>query len=240
MKHLRPVFSAAQALRYAFLSPFQPQTCRPINKCLSPHGSRRSYAFYRPALDFTRTARIDPSLQIPTTPSPKAPQNEAIQYKSVQLAHDDGTVSVMIPIRQVLRSFDRTEFALVELLPPSKSHGPICKIMNRRALRELEYARSRPAKPKTAKRVELNWTIDPNDLEVRMNQVRSFIEKGKKVELVLAPKLRKRKATLEEAQKTLDLVKKNIEDMGAVQSKPMTGTMLAQVQFKLEGKKKAG
>ncbi|EER24859.1 translation initiation factor IF-3, putative [Coccidioides posadasii C735 delta SOWgp] len=218
MTHTRPVFSAAQALRSAFLPRIQTHARRPVTGSLNVHKLKRlNHSERQP-------------LQHP-------PRDEAIRHQRVHIVEEDGSIGPAIPLRQVLGRFDRTEYSLVELISPSENYGSICKIMSKRTLREQEYARSRTSKPKPAKQIELNWAIDPNDLENRLNQMESFIAKGKKVELILTSKARKRKATEPEAQKTLAAVKEKIQEIGAIQSKKMQGRLLGHVQFFLEGKK---
>ncbi|KMP08586.1 hypothetical protein DIZ76_016400 [Coccidioides immitis] len=239
MTHTPPVFSAAQALRSAFLPRIQTHARRPVTGSLNVYKLKRLNHSERQPLQHRFGARAQqiPWPKIPTTPSLKAPRDEAIRHQRVHIVEEDGSIGPAIPLRQVLGRFDRTEYSLVELISPSENYGSICKIMSKRTLREQEYARSRTSKPKPAKQIELNWAIDPNDLENRLNQMESFIAKGKKVELILTSKARKRKATEPEAQKTLAAVKEKIQEIGAIQSKKMQGRLLGHVQFFLEGKK---
>ncbi|WEW61673.1 hypothetical protein PRK78_007165 [Emydomyces testavorans] len=238
MTHARPVFSAAQALRFTFLPPNQAYPRRPVPRGLNIYKSKRFNFSFRPPFDSSRSTpsqEVEPP-KIPTTPSPWARRDDAIRHPRVRVVNEDGSLSSPMPLRQVLRTFDPIESSLVELIPASDSYGPICRVMSKKTLRELEYARSRPAKPKKAKLIELNWAIDPNDLEIRLKQMESFLAKGKKVELILTSKPRKRRATQPEAERVLALVKERIQKIGAVQSKPMQGEILGHAQFFLESK----
>ncbi|KAI1961157.1 hypothetical protein LOZ58_003645 [Ophidiomyces ophidiicola] len=239
MAQRRPVFSAALALRSAFLPKIPFHAGRQVINTIRAYGLRSDHISYRP-LDRnfpTSTVAISESLDIPQNPPKNAPQNEAIRYPRVHLVNDDGSLSSLIPTRQIFRTFNRIESVLVLLMPPSEEYGAICKVVSKRFLREQEYQMSRQAvKAKVGKQIELNWAIEPNDLDMRLKQAESFLSKGKPVELVLLKKARKKRATVDQATALVDTIQKWILEKGAVQTKPPEGEVLGFYYFKLEPK----
>ena len=82
--------------------------------------------------------------------------------------------------------------------------------------------------------IELNWAIDENDLQLKMRQMEGFLEKGRKVEIVLANKKRQRRATAEEAQETLRKVRDKIADVGATDKDKIEGRIGGQATLVAE------
>ena len=80
------------------------------------------------------------------------------------------------------------------------------------------------AKERSVKTLELNWAIDGNDLAHRLEKVKTFLEEGRRVEVVLAAKKRGRKASKEECADVLAKIKTVAEGVkGAKEAKPMEG-----------------
>ena len=107
-------------------------------------------------------------------------------------------------------------------------------------MREVEKAKQKAARmsggPST-KTIELNWAIDGNDLNHRLNRIREFLEKGLKVEVIMAPKKKGRKATEEEGQRLIERIKGVMGEVeGARENKPMIGKVLLQATIFMEGK----
>jgi translation initiation factor IF-3 len=97
-------------------------------------------------------------------------------------------------------------------------------------------AKPLPKKPKI-KTIELNWAIDANDLGHRLAKMKEFLEKGSKVEVILAPKRRGRKATPEESRAVVDRIMAAVGEVdGAKEAKMMAGNLGAQCTIFLEGK----
>lgn len=122
--------------------------------------------------------------------------------------------------------------------PTDPESYPICKILDRKAQREAHRAKPKSKSPAlTVKTLELNWAIDGNDLGHRLNKMKEFLEKGNKVEVILAGKRKGRKASLEEAENVLGRIRETIAGVeGARESKAVEGIVLAQVKLFAEGK----
>lgn len=253
MRNLRCAFSAAAALRRVFILPaerpllsqFRPQLrSSPLTKsATSTFFQHRSY-------------------------SSALPHDEQIikqNYLHVHLVDETGKLSPPQLVSDILATLDRRTQSLITVaIPPprlrsrweqppeaapSSEEGPgrtapeipICKIINKEAVQKAAKAlKKKPSSPsQTVKTLELNWAIDPHDLQHRLKRLREFLEKGYRVDVVLIGKRKKRKASPEEAAETLRRVREAGEDVeGAKEWKAMEGKVGGAVTVYLEGKAK--
>ena len=170
------------------------------------------------------------------------PRDETIQSMFVQLVDEDGKLMPPDMRSRVLASIDRSKDVLVQVAS-QEGQPAICKVMDKSKLRESERAKSKAKSTRNAnhvlKQLELNWAIDANDLGHRLDRMQFLLEKGNRVDVVLAAKRRGRKATTEEAEGVLSKIRARIEATeGAKEIKPMEGRMLATATLFFEGKKK--
>jgi translation initiation factor IF-3 len=129
----------------------------------------------------------------------------------------------------------------VQVSAGAPGEPPICKIVDKKVLREQEQVARKPVKSKapsaTIKQLELNWAIDPNDLNHRLNKMVEFLRKGWRVEVLLAPKKRGRRASPEEAEELLDKIREKAREVpGAKEIKALEGKIGATVSLNFEGK----
>ncbi|KKA19281.1 Translation initiation factor IF3, partial [Rasamsonia emersonii CBS 393.64] len=117
-------------------------------------------------------------------------QNEAIQAETIQIVNENGGLDPPVRTADVLSSLQRSEYTLVQVAPGGDGRPPVCKILSKKMMREQEKAKAKAAHAaKTStKQIELNWAIDQHDLAHRLKQLASFIEKGRRVELILTRK----------------------------------------------------
>lgn len=116
---------------------------------------------------------------------------------------------------------------------------PVCKIVEKKAFREAEKAKAKAPKSPTSKvkMIELNWAIDGNDLGHRLDKMRQFLAKGWRIEVVLAPRRKGKKASLEECDAILERIKGVTQEVeGSKMWKDMEGKVGAQVTMYFEGK----
>ncbi|MCJ1363538.1 hypothetical protein MMC16_002645 [Acarospora aff. strigata] len=164
-----------------------------------------------------------------------------IQAREVRVVDENNTLKPPAPLLEVLKSFDRKLYTLVQVSPTEEGKIPVCKIFEKKALREAERAKAKAKKdPATlVKQLELNWAISPNDLGHRLNKMVEFLEQGKRVEVILAGKRKGRKATEEEAVNVLKSVRARVtKTEGAREWKDMEGKVSEQVTLFFEGKLK--
>jgi len=125
---------------------------------------------------------------------------------------------------------------------------PVCRIYNREALKQKEeeltaQARERLAaeKGRKLKIVEMSWSSDRKDSDVKIKRLREFLDKGQRVEMVLFPKKVKRgqkppSTTMEEK---IELVKKIEEAVatvkGAREARKRDGSVGQTMTFYFEG-----
>ncbi|KAL1969311.1 hypothetical protein VTN77DRAFT_9503 [Rasamsonia byssochlamydoides] len=219
MKHLHGLVSTAQALRHAFLHTPQIQRLS-FQRCQFIQRELRSrfihYSGHRTAAQTAAsTAQAKTGII----------QNEAIESEIIQLVNENGSLDTPVRTNDVLRSLQRNEYTLVQVAPGTDDRPPVCKILSKKMLREHERAKAKAAHAaKTStKQLELNWAIDQHDLSHRLKQLVSFLDKGRKVEIILTRKKGKRAPTADEVNHLMDSVMDTIEEANAVQVKPMEG-----------------
>ena len=151
----------------------------------------------------------------------------------------DGKLSEPRNTQDILETLDRNTQSLIVVVPGEPGVPPICKIVDKKALREADKARGKTKKTPatTVKRLELNWAVDGHDLGHRLKKMTEFLSKGYKVEVVMAAKRRGRKATQEEAMGLVDRLKETVREVnGAREMKPLEGKLLGDATYFAEGK----
>ncbi|EAU39061.1 hypothetical protein ATEG_00415 [Aspergillus terreus NIH2624] len=217
MKHIRGLLSTTQALRYTFLSPavsssparcfqYTPTPLLTQSRLLS---TRRRLAPGNAQL----LARL------------KQVKDEEIRSEYVRIVNEGGGLDPPIKLRDALNGIDRSENFLLQVSPGSRDQPPVCKVVSRVAIKEQEKAKAKATHAaKTAvKQIELNWAIDAHDLAHRLKQLTTFLEKGRKVEVVLTRKKGKRAPTVEEVKNVMDSVMQTTREADAIQVRPMEG-----------------
>lgn len=214
MPHTRGLVSIAQALRQTFIAPLnasragivQPRLFRPLQT-----GLQLRY--------FQHSRRL-------AIPGPnKAPINEAIDSLYVQLVNAENSLDPPVRLSKVLDSFDHREYFLVQVSPGATHQPPICKLLNKKETQDKEKAKAKAIKASRVqtKQLELNWAIDAHDLEHRLKQLSNFLNKGRRVEVILTRKKGKRAATVEEIKHVMQSVLDTTRELGGTQVKAMEG-----------------
>ncbi|KAI1262104.1 hypothetical protein F5Y18DRAFT_160238 [Xylariaceae sp. FL1019] len=173
-------------------------------------------------------------------------KNAAIPYPYVRIRdEEDGTLSEPQLTTLVLTRLKKG-YSLVMITAPRpedpKSHPePICKIFNVAAEKAKIAEAHAEAKrlEKGTKTLELNWAIAPGDLGHKMKRMKEFLDKGYKVEIMLARKKGTRKATREEVQGLVETVRETAESVtGTTEVKQAEGTAGVQLKMIWQGPKK--
>ncbi|EKG20495.1 Translation initiation factor 3 [Macrophomina phaseolina MS6] len=241
MAHARYIASTAQALYRVFIQP----------------------SISTSALRATTTSSLRPTL--PVTPSfirlppqrwtavkyrpaarPESPYDEKICSELINLVDSEGVFHPGVPLISTLQTFDRASHHLVQVdvSPEDSEHPyPICKVVDKATLREQERQMAKTKTKKSAeeltKRIELNWAISANDLNHWLKRLKEFLEEGRRVEVIVGPRRRGRKATTEEARAVLDRVKEAVEEVkGAKERIPAQGQFGGIMIFHYEGLEK--
>ena len=169
------------------------------------------------------------------------PLNHKITAPQVIVKTADGKLSEPQWLDQLLRSIDRSSQYVLQINKPEDDQIPIVQTISRLELikrinhqEDQQRNQKRTEKEKRPKQLELNWAISANDLQLKMKQMQEFLSKGKKVEILLANKRRQRKASEEEAQALLKIVRGRIDEAGAAETVPMEGVLLRQAVLKVK------
>jgi translation initiation factor IF-3 len=130
--------------------------------------------------------------------------NQAIQAKEVRILDDEGGMIGVFSIQEALRLAEEKELDLIEINP--KANPPVVKLMDYYKFK-YQLAKTEAAKPKKKdeiKTLRVSVRVSINDLQVRANKLKEFLEKGFRVKMQVQMKGRE-KAHPEVAQETMKL-----------------------------------
>ncbi|GLI73918.1 hypothetical protein PoHVEF18_002150 [Penicillium ochrochloron] len=222
MNHMRGLMSTSQALRQTFVAPLR----SPRISFVQPQSIRNGL--------HPRYFHESSQLALPVVRTPNAPtqiKDEAIGTRLVQLVDEEQNLMPPRRLVEVLDSFDRSKFFLLQVSPAEADRPPVCKILNKMEAKQHEKAKMKNAKvgKVQTKQIELNWAIDAHDLAHRLKQLTNFLEKGRKVEVIMKRKKAKRSPTVEEIKQVIQSVLDTTREAGGTQVKAMEGEPGKQV-----------
>ncbi|KAJ5917603.1 hypothetical protein N7466_011157 [Penicillium verhagenii] len=215
MNHTRGLMSTAQALRQTFLTPLKSSRFGLLQQSSLQNGRQLRFFQNSPSL----------ALKVARAPVKGPIKDEEIRARTVQVVNSEGDLEPPEFLSDVLTTFDRTKYFLIQVSPGAFKKPPVCKVMNKLEYRNAEKAKEKAAKAakQTFKQIELNWAIDAHDLEHRLKQLATFLEKGRKVEIVLTRKKHKRPPTVDEIKHVMQTVLDTTREAGGTQVKAMEG-----------------
>ncbi|KAM5444072.1 hypothetical protein MferCBS31731_000589 [Microsporum ferrugineum] len=244
MTCLRPLFSAAQALRCTFIASIESPATQATKQL---HGlPTRQLRYYQSTsvLRFSQRPHYPPPAAATAAPSPSRSspaKDENIPSGIVVVVQENGQLGEPMPLKSALTMFDRSQNYLIQVRAESEGQPAICKIVNKTDYDKSVKERSRASKTKPTtnqiKQIELNWAIDPHDLQHRLSQLETFLGKGKRVSLILTKKRRKRRATPDEAQRLLAAIEDKLFEIGVTEVKPRRGKIMEHMEYVLDKKK---
>ncbi len=180
-------------------------------------------------------------------PQAEKPRNYEIEVPWIQVRLDDNSLSPPARTADVLRNIDIDRVSLV-LVANARSgpdqpgpEYPICLIVDRqaeRARRAEKEALRKSARKVVIKGIELNWAIGPNDLSMKMKQLRQFLQKGYTVQVTMKPIKRrnKKQASMDEAHAVLKAVMENLARVhGAKETAAREGSVGDTLTLVLQG-----
>ena len=113
--------------------------------------------------------------------------NGEIQANEVRLIGEEGEQLGVVDVREALRLAAEAETDLVEIAP--NAAPPVCKIMDYGKFRFQEQKKAHEAKMKQkvvdVKEVKFRPQTDENDYQVKMRNIKRFLEDGDKVKVTL-------------------------------------------------------
>ncbi|MCA1796007.1 MAG: translation initiation factor IF-3 [Desulfuromonadaceae bacterium] len=157
--------------------------------------------------------------------------NRDIRASEVRVVDPDGEQLGIMPIDQALAAAAENGLDLVEVSPQAKP--PVCRIMDYGKFKYQQQKRAAEAKKKTArveiKEVKLRPKTETHDFDVKVKNVRRFIESGNKVKVTIM--FRGREVTHPQfGRDLLQRVSEEVSDIGTVESFPsMRGRFMHMV-----------
>ncbi|WP_456455172.1 translation initiation factor IF-3 [Thermovibrio sp.] len=113
--------------------------------------------------------------------------NERIRAREVLVIDEDGTKLGVMPTLKALQLAKEKGLDLVEVSPNAKP--PVCRIMDYGKYKYQMQKKMHEAKKKQktieVKTVKVRPRTDEHDMQVRIKQVKKFLEKGNKVKAVV-------------------------------------------------------
>lgn len=199
---------------------------------------------------YTRSASIKPY---------ERPRNEQIikaNYFTGNFVDADSVFHGLVHIPQLLASIDRRKYALVLLSPGDEANPPLIKQFTLEALeaqtpqqltpaqlREQQKLERKRNPPVITKEFQVTWAIDPHDLGIKLKRMGEMLEKGYRVQVVIAGKRGMTKVTREQAESVVMEVERIAEARQATEYKKRDGEIGTQLTifFSVErGRKAAG
>ena len=169
-------------------------------------------------------------------------QNHQVDTRWVRIKSSTG-VSDPRSLSSLLREVDGSNQTFVQISKPGTQREAVVEVLTIEQLRDrfqasvaLVKAQRSSQKESKAKQVELNWAIGDHDLAMKLNQLEQFLDKGKKVEIVLAPKREGRRATTQEANGLLQKIREKLVECDSKEIAPLEGTVLRTAIMKVRKK----
>jgi len=113
--------------------------------------------------------------------------NEQIRVPEVRVIDDEGNMLGVMPTRQAISMAREKDLTLVEVSP--KAQPPVTRLMN---YGKLQYQKNRQAQKQRAqqkktetKGIKMSVRIGRNDLNIRKEQAKKFLNEGHKVKIEL-------------------------------------------------------
>jgi len=149
----------------------------------------------------------------------------------VRLIDAEGEQAGIVSIRAALEMADDSGLDLVEIAPLAKP--PVCRIMDFGKFKYQTAKKAHEAKLKQkqvqVKEVKLRPRTDENDYQIKLRNLRRFLEDGDKVKVTL--RFRGREMAHQEfGMRQLERIKADLEDIAAVEQMPkMEGRQMVMV-----------
>ncbi|MGE5504465.1 MAG: translation initiation factor IF-3 [Actinomycetota bacterium] len=167
-----------------------------------------------------------------TPPKNEGPRvNREIDVRSIRLVGADGEMIGVVSLREGLIMAEEAGLDLVEVSP--NADPPVCKILDYGKYKYEAQKKKNEARKKQkvieVKEIKLRPGIDDNDYNVKMRNMRKFLEEGDKVKVTL--RFRGRELAHQDlGVKVLDRVKVDLDDLGKVEQFPkMEGRQMVMV-----------
>ena len=147
--------------------------------------------------------------------------NTEIDSKSIRLIDADGEMVGVVSLREGLDMAIEVGLDLVEVSP--NADPPVCKILDFGKYKyEIQKKKNEARKKQKVieiKEIKLRPNIDDNDYNIKMRNMRKFLEDGDKVKITL--RFRGREMAHQDlGVKVLDRVREGLDDLAKVEQFP--------------------
>jgi translation initiation factor IF-3 len=147
--------------------------------------------------------------------------NESIRAREVRLIGVDGSQLGIKPLKEALRLAQEANLDLVNVAPQAKP--PVCRIMDYGKYRYEQSKREKEARKNQkiiqVKEVRLSPSIEENDVQTKLNNVKKFLQKGNKVKLTI--RFRGREITHQElGRRILDRMADEVKEISEIERPP--------------------
>ncbi|KAL0943747.1 translation initiation factor IF-3 [Colletotrichum truncatum] len=251
MRVTRCLFNSRTALHRVFVSPYEKVEVLSRRSALSICSARVLPPVLAPIPNLTRHASLVSRFKkrnvSPAASNQKKgpPADEEIRDRMIMVVDENNKLEGPYETKKVLASLDpeAQSLRMVSRPPPNPTEDQprfaICKIINKREEKAKERALEKVKKEAArklskVKELELNWAIAPHDLSHKMKQMKTFLEKGYKVEVLFAKKKGSRIATRDEAEALVQSVRESMAEIqGAKEWKEPDGAPLKVMKLYL-------
>ncbi|WP_124728652.1 translation initiation factor IF-3 [Staphylospora marina] len=147
--------------------------------------------------------------------------NEQIRAREVRLIGPDGSQLGIKPLREALQMARDANLDLVNVAPHAKP--PVCRIMDYGKFRYEQSKKEKEArrnqKVVQIKEIRLSPSIEENDIQTKLRNVRKFLEKGDKVKLSI--RFRGREITHQDiGRRILERIAADVKELSEVERQP--------------------
>ncbi len=164
--------------------------------------------------------------------------NAAIRAPEVRLINQDGEQVGVVPIEEALAIAEEAELDLVEI--DANAQPPVCRIMDygkhRFELSKKQQAARKKQKQIQVKEVKFRPGTDEGDYQVKLRNLKRFLEEGDKAKVTL--RFRGREMAHQDlGMKLLNRVEADLEELGVVDQRPrMEGRQMVMMLSPKKGK----
>ncbi|MDD2407516.1 MAG: translation initiation factor IF-3 [Tepidiphilus sp.] len=147
--------------------------------------------------------------------------NEEIDAPQVRLIGEDGEQLGIVPLAKAQEVAEEAGLDLVEIAP--MANPPVCKVMDYGKYRYQEQKKAHEARLKQkqiqVKEIKLRPRTDENDYQIKLRNLRRFLEEGDKAKVTL--RFRGRELSHQElGMRQLERIREDLADIGVVEQMP--------------------
>jgi translation initiation factor IF-3 len=147
--------------------------------------------------------------------------NRQIRAREVRVIDENGQNLGIMPIREALALAEEKGLDLIEIAPNAKP--PVCKIGDYGKFKYEMKKKAKEAKKKQktmeVKELKMRVSIEEHDYQVKLKQLREFLEDGNKVKLRLIFRGREN-IRPELGEKLAQRFAEDVKDLGQLEKKP--------------------